>query len=98
MTTWLAILVLRPTSQLIGLVDVPSARKVHVGAVPLVGGIAVSFGVLMATLFGLIPQNSMISILLFGGVGMVIMEAIDIDDAKDISPWLRLFLQEYSSR
>ncbi|WP_230432953.1 UDP-N-acetylglucosamine--undecaprenyl-phosphate N-acetylglucosaminephosphotransferase [Plesiomonas shigelloides] len=90
-TTWLAILVLRPTSQRIGLVDVPSARKVHVGAVPLVGGIAVSFGVLMATLFGLIPQNPMINILLFGAVGMVIMGAID--DAKDISPWLRLFLQ-----
>lgn len=90
-TTWLAILVLRPASQCIGLVDVPNARKVHVGAVPLVGGIAVSFGVLMATLFGLIPQNPMISILLFGGVGMVIMGAID--DAKDISPWLRLFLQ-----
>lgn len=90
-TTWLAILVLRPTSQRIGLVDVPTDRKVHVGAVPLVGGIAVSFGVLMATLFGLIPQNPMISILLLGGVGMVIMGAID--DAKDISPWLRLFLQ-----
>nr|QCH03165.1 undecaprenyl-phosphate alpha-N-acetylglucosaminyl 1-phosphate transferase [Plesiomonas shigelloides] len=91
MTTWLAILVLRPTSQRIGLVDVPNARKLHVGAVPLVGGIAVSFGVLMATLFGLIPQNPMISILLLGGVGMVIMGAID--DAKDISPWLRLFFQ-----
>lgn len=90
-TTWLAILVLRPTSQRIGLVDVPNARKVHVGAVPLVGGIAVSFGVLMATLFGLIPQSPMISILLLGSVGMVIMGAID--DAKDISPWLRLFLQ-----
>lgn len=90
-TTWLAILVLRPTSQRIGLVDVPNARKVHVGAVPLVGGIAVSFGVLMATLFGLTSQNPMISILLLGGVGMVIMGAID--DAKDISPWLRLFLQ-----
>lgn len=90
-TTWLAILVLRPTSQRIGLVDVPNARKVHVGAVPLVGGIAVSFGVLMATLFGLIPQDPMINILLLGGVGMVIMGAID--DAKDISPWLRLFLQ-----
>ncbi|MEO3986514.1 UDP-N-acetylglucosamine--undecaprenyl-phosphate N-acetylglucosaminephosphotransferase [Plesiomonas shigelloides] len=90
-TTWLAILVLRPTSQRIGLVDVPNARKMHVGAVPLVGGIAVSFGVLMATLFGLIPQNPMISILLLGGVGMVIMGAID--DAKDISPWLRLFFQ-----
>lgn len=90
-TTWLAILVLRPTSQRIGLVDVPNARKVHVGAVPLVGGIAVSFGVLIATLFGLTPQNPIISILLLGGVGMVIMGAID--DAKDISPWLRLFLQ-----
>lgn len=90
-TTWLAILVLRPTSQRIGLVDVPNARKVHVGAVPLVGGIAVSFGVLIATLFGLTPQSPMISILLLGSVGMVIMGAID--DAKDISPWLRLFLQ-----
>ncbi|MGL4749856.1 MAG: MraY family glycosyltransferase, partial [Shewanella sp.] len=45
----------------------------------------------MATLFGLIPQSPMISILLLGGGGMVIMGAID--DAKDISPWLRLFLQ-----
>ncbi|MGL5489479.1 MAG: UDP-N-acetylglucosamine--undecaprenyl-phosphate N-acetylglucosaminephosphotransferase [Shewanella sp.] len=90
-TTWLAILVLRSTAQRIGLVDVPNARKVHVGAVPLVGGIAVSFGVLMATLFGLNPHNPMISILLLGGVGMVIMGAID--DAKDISPWLRLLFQ-----
>ncbi|MGL5486330.1 MAG: UDP-N-acetylglucosamine--undecaprenyl-phosphate N-acetylglucosaminephosphotransferase [Shewanella sp.] len=90
-TTWLAILVLRPTSQHIGLVDVPNARKLHVGAVPLVGGIAVSFGVVMATLFGLIPQSPMISILLLGGGAMVIMGAID--DAKDISPWPRLFFQ-----
>lgn len=89
--TWLAIIILRPTSERIGLVDIPNARKVHAGAVPLVGGIAVSFGVVIATIFGLTYSNSEVMIFLLSGICMVVMGAVD--DAKDISPWLRLLLQ-----
>lgn len=43
--TLLAIFILIPVANRIGLVDKPHGRKQHVGAIPLIGGISVFTGV-----------------------------------------------------
>lgn len=88
--TSLAIAVLRPLSVQLHLVDLPNQRKQHVGAVPLIGGISVFVGVLLSSLLTL-PQEPVLVVLLVCGVVIVLLGAID--DAKDISPWLRLGVQ-----
>lgn len=88
--TSLAIAVLRPFSVQLHLVDLPNQRKQHVGAVPLIGGISVFVGVLLSSLLTL-PQEPVLVALLACGVVIVLLGAVD--DAKDISPWLRLGVQ-----
>lgn len=90
MGTSFAIAVLRPLSARLHLVDLPNQRKQHVGAIPLIGGISVFFGVLVSTLLTL-PQEPALLVLLCCGVVIVVLGAID--DARDISPWLRLGVQ-----
>ena len=88
--TSMAIAVLRPLSTSLRLVDLPNQRKQHVGAIPLIGGISVFIGVLLSTLLTL-PQEPVLLVLLCCGVGIVLLGAVD--DARDISPWLRLGVQ-----
>lgn len=88
--TSLAMYLLRPLAATLRLIDLPNHRKQHVGAIPLIGGIAVFAGVLLSSLLTL-PQEPVLLVLLFCGVGIVLLGAID--DAKDISPWLRLGVQ-----
>lgn len=88
--TALAIACLRPLSAKLQLVDLPNQRKQHVGAIPLIGGIAVCFGVYLSVLFTLPLHSSIIAMLACAG-GMMVVGAVD--DAKDISPWIRLTLQ-----
>ena len=90
MGTSFAIAVLRPISAKLQLIDLPDQRKQHVGAIPLIGGISVFFGVLVSTLLTL-PQEPALLVLLSCGVVIVVLGAID--DARDISPWLRLGVQ-----
>lgn len=88
--TTLAMLILRPLAVRVGLVDLPDQRKQHIGAIPLIGGIAVFIGVLVSSLATL-PQEPELIVLLLCGVGIVLLGAID--DANDVSPWLRLGVQ-----
>lgn len=88
--TALAIALLRPVSAWLNLVDIPNQRKQHTGAIPLIGGISVFIGVLLSSLLTL-PLDPMLWQVLFCGVVIVLLGAID--DAKDISPWLRLGVQ-----
>ncbi|WP_043148458.1 UDP-N-acetylglucosamine--undecaprenyl-phosphate N-acetylglucosaminephosphotransferase [Aeromonas media] len=88
--TALAIACLRPLSAKLQLVDLPNQRKQHVGAVPLIGGIAVCLGVYLSVFFTIPLQSSIIIMLSCAGCMMLIGA---IDDAKDISPWIRLSLQ-----
>jgi UDP-GlcNAc:undecaprenyl-phosphate/decaprenyl-phosphate GlcNAc-1-phosphate transferase len=88
--TSMAIAALRPMSARLNLVDLPNQRKHHVGAIPLIGGISVCIGVLLSSLLTL-PQEPLLWSVLFCGIGVVILGAID--DARDISPWLRLGVQ-----
>ena len=88
--TSLAIAALRPIAERMNLVDLPNQRKQHVGAIPLIGGISVFVGVLLSVLFTF-PRETSLLFFLFCGVLIVILGAID--DAHDISPWLRLGIQ-----
>lgn len=88
--TALAIACLRPLSAKLQLVDLPNKRKQHVGAIPLIGGIAVCLGVYLSVFLTLSAQDAIIIMLACAGCMMVIGA---IDDAKDISPWLRLSVQ-----
>lgn len=69
-STLLAIAVLRPLSPHLQLLDVPTQRKQHVGAVPLIGGIAVCIGVLLSVTTSL-PYHSTMMTLLCCGMAMV---------------------------
>lgn len=88
--TSVAIAVLRPIATKCNLVDMPNQRKQHVGAIPLIGGIAVFWGVLLSSLITL-PQDNSLLVLLFCSVLIVILGVLD--DARDLSPWLRLGIQ-----
>ena len=88
--TSLAIAALRPLAARLNLIDLPTQRKQHIGAIPLIGGISIFFGVLLSS-FLTLSLNPSLLVLLFCCVVIVILGAID--DAKDISPWMRLGVQ-----
>lgn len=86
----LAVLVLYPLSQRIGLVDIPRGRKQHQGAVPLIGGISVFCGLAVSLLaFSPASIQPMYYLLLAGA--LVVLGAFD--DYLDLSVKLRLAVQ-----
>ncbi|WP_330543977.1 undecaprenyl-phosphate alpha-N-acetylglucosaminyl 1-phosphate transferase [Aeromonas hydrophila] len=88
--TALAIALLRPLAGKLQLVDLPNQRKRHIGAIPLIGGLAVSIGVYLSVFMTMPLSFPMMMLLLCAGAMMVIGA---VDDALDISPKLRLGLQ-----
>lgn len=88
--TALAIALLRPLAGKLQLVDMPNQRKQHVGAIPLIGGLAVSIGVYLSVFMTMPLSLPLLMLLLCAGAMMVIGA---VDDALDISPKLRLGLQ-----
>ena len=85
--TLLAILVLRPLAIKVDLVDRPGGRKVHEGAVPVIGGLAMLLGLLVA--FGVVPIEHQPSTAFTAACALLIVVGL-ADDRFDISPWLRL--------
>lgn len=86
----LAIASLRPIAANIGLVDKPDARKRHLGHVPLIGGIAIYFTMLVASqLF--IKESQLVNLYLISCSFMVLIGALD--DFYDISAKARLVAQ-----
>jgi len=74
------------------IVDSPNVRKLQRRPIPVFGGVAVYVGVLA----GIIVLNLFISnmFLFWGAVAMFFMLIIGVwDDRKDVSPFLRLFLE-----
>lgn len=81
-------LALRPFAEAAGLIDRPGGRKTHRGEVPVVGGIAMLAGLLVAApgLAGLgFDGGTIIVVALF----MVVLGALD--DRFDLPPGVRLF-------
>lgn len=87
--TLLFILVFRPVAFAIGLVDIPGGRKRHKRQTPVIGGIAMYFGLLFGgLLLGVTPP---ISWLLMGSSLLIVTGAID--DRFELPPSVRLVAQ-----
>ncbi|TGN39932.1 UDP-N-acetylglucosamine--undecaprenyl-phosphate N-acetylglucosaminephosphotransferase [Marinobacter confluentis] len=82
--------ILKPVALRVRLLDQPDHRKVHVGVVPLTGGLSVFIGVLAAWMV-LMP--------LAGGYGIYLLASLllvalgGVDDARDVPARFRLWAQ-----
>ncbi|NMP32941.1 UDP-N-acetylglucosamine--undecaprenyl-phosphate N-acetylglucosaminephosphotransferase [Thalassotalea sp. M1531] len=86
----LTIKVLLPLAPHIGLIDIPSERKRHDGAIPLIGGISIFTGVLIAsTLF--IGQSQIVNLYLISSALIVFIGTLD--DIYDLSVGSRILFQ-----
>ncbi|GMW05410.1 MAG: hypothetical protein AMXMBFR8_02070 [Nevskiales bacterium] len=89
------IVIMRPLALVVGLVDVPNARKVHQGPIPLVGGLAIFAAVAVASA---IPAWSGLSaaapeILSFLLAGLLLVAVGVVDDFLELSPRIRFMAQ-----
>jgi len=86
----MTIKVLLPLAPHIGLVDIPNERKNHDGAIPLIGGISIYTGVLIAsTLF--IEQNQILNLYFISSALLVFIGTMD--DIYDLSVAPRMIFQ-----
>lgn len=90
----IAIKVLVPIAHKVGLVDHPDKRKTHQGAIPLVGGIAIGSGLLLAV-FTLTPASPKVLALLNAATLLLIIGAID--DFRPIGVKVRITAQVIAS-
>lgn len=74
----------------LGFVDIPDARKVHTGAIPRIGGVAMIAGMLLATLLWLELSRQTLAIL--AGIGIIAGFGI-WDDRTDLNYRLKLLGQ-----
>ena len=86
----LSIVGLRPLAANIGLVDRPCERKRHLGEVPLIGGIAIYFTVLIVSQVFL-PESQLVNLYMISCSFMVLIGALD--DFYDVSAKVRLVAQ-----
>ena len=82
--------VLRPLADKVQLVDRPTQRKKHTGAVPLIGGLSAFAGLLVAWLVSM-PLSDGFGIYLLCSLLLVFLGALD--DARDIPAKFRLWAQ-----
>jgi UDP-GlcNAc:undecaprenyl-phosphate GlcNAc-1-phosphate transferase len=85
-----AILVFKPIAAKVGLLDTPNERKCHDGAIPLIGGIAIFFSVLLAS--SLFIRNSQTLNLYLISSSLILFLGV-LDDRYDLSVRLRLVAQ-----
>ena len=89
-TSIFTIKILLPLAPHIGLVDVPNERKKHDGAIPLIGGISIFTGVLIAsTLF--IEQSQLLNLYFISSALLVFIGTMD--DIYDLSVAPRMIFQ-----
>jgi len=88
--TMLALMALRPVACRMGLLDMPDHRKLHDGAIPLIGGIAVFIGICVSFMLFIPLDKSIISYLC---AALLIVGVGAMDDLKDLPVHLRLLLQ-----
>jgi UDP-GlcNAc:undecaprenyl-phosphate/decaprenyl-phosphate GlcNAc-1-phosphate transferase len=82
------LMVLRPFAEVVGLVDKPGGRKTHKGEVPVIGGIAMFTGLLVAAAGGAGPSAPGAGTLVVAAL-MVVLGALD--DRFNLPPRIRLF-------
>lgn len=82
------LLALRPFAEVVGLIDKPGGRKTHHGEVPVVGGLAMFSGLLVAAAVVPVLGSGGVAFLMIGAF-MVVVGALD--DRFDLPPKVRLF-------
>ncbi|MBB2916084.1 MraY family glycosyltransferase [Cupriavidus alkaliphilus] len=90
----LGVLLLRPVAMVGGLLDRPDNRKRHQGAVPLVGGIAVTLAVWAGCLLFMRDQGYYVALL--GGLTLLALVGL-IDDMQGMSPVAKLAAQLFAA-
>ncbi len=93
--TTLLIVLLRPLAVVTGLVDIPNERKSHQIPTPLVGGLAIFAGLVVAFLLTVAGGESLPlrEILSFFGGGLLLVTVGVVDDFFDLSPMARFVAQ-----
>ena len=89
-STFVAIYLLRPFAISINLVDKPSNRKFHTGSVPLTGGIAMFFGVVISIL---VLSNDLNDFKYYLLASLILIIIGVLDDHHNISVSPRIFFQ-----
>ena len=98
--TTVLIIVLRPVARMFGLVDVPNARKVHEGEIPLIGGIAIFVAVVMSHAVSkwVFPDalgvGNYTSFYVAGG--LLVLVGV-LDDFRNLSPTIRLIAEAFAA-
>ncbi|WP_413283679.1 UDP-N-acetylglucosamine--undecaprenyl-phosphate N-acetylglucosaminephosphotransferase [Vibrio sp. MA40-2] len=89
-SSFLFLFMLRKAARKVGLVDKPNARKLHKGAIPLVGGLAICISITQLLVFkpDLITHSKLF-------IGCIVLLAVlgAFDDKFDISVKIRLLVQ-----
>ncbi len=88
--TYILTRLLIPLAPKLGLIDLPSKRKKHSGAVPLVGGLAIYISIFISTMLFTKLQLELLSIITLGGILTTIGT---LDDKYGLSPRIRLIIQ-----
>ncbi|MCP3999701.1 MAG: undecaprenyl/decaprenyl-phosphate alpha-N-acetylglucosaminyl 1-phosphate transferase [Gammaproteobacteria bacterium] len=94
-------MLLRPLAKAIGLVDIPSGRKNHAGNIPLIGGLAIFFGVLISIFVHekFIPSEALTTSPLpsFFLAGFILLVVGALDDYRPMPASVRLLAQVIAS-
>jgi|HigsolmetaAR202D_1030399.scaffolds.fasta_scaffold00028_59 UDP-GlcNAc:undecaprenyl-phosphate GlcNAc-1-phosphate transferase len=90
LVTILFMFALRPIAPGIGLIDRPGGRKMHTGEVPVIGGLAMTGGLLVGSLY----SYSSIAGFPFFLAGVVVLVLVGaLDDRYDLPPSVRFLAQ-----
>jgi UDP-GlcNAc:undecaprenyl-phosphate GlcNAc-1-phosphate transferase len=81
------LLVLRPLAFSIGLVDEPGGRKTHHGDVPVIGGLAMFSGLMVAAIVGQV--ESKVAVPLLAASSLMVLVGL-LDDRYELPPNVRL--------
>ncbi len=94
--TAIAITLLKPVAEMIGLTDKPAERKQHAGEIPLIGGISIFLGASLAivagVVSGLIPQPLLNFAPWFCASLLIVLVGV-VDDKYELSPLVRFGAQ-----
>ena len=90
--TIISIIVLRPLSSRLGLVDLPSERKQHQGSVPLIGGLSMFIGITLGLFSSNIINIEENLMFFFVGSFILILTGL-VDDFRGISSNKRFIFQ-----
>jgi UDP-GlcNAc:undecaprenyl-phosphate GlcNAc-1-phosphate transferase len=85
-----AIKILRPIAIDINLVDIPDDRKQHDGSVPLIGGLSIYFGLMVAIYITQPLPDNLFYLLMTASLVLLIGL---LDDLKDLGIWPRFLVQ-----